>query len=224
MKDLETERLLSAMPLFRGLSRNDSARLAKLVRERHYPAGSILFLEGDPGDFAHIVLSGRVHISVTSLDGEELLLHEAGQGDYFGELALLDGQPRSAAATAVDETTTLCIAREDLLEHLRTHPEAALLMLRFTSERLRRADEKIKMLGFLDVAGRLARSLVDLDQPAGKRASIRVNHGQLAAMIGSRRPTVTLLLGSWRSAGYVVTGRGRITVVDRGALEDLASM
>jgi len=224
VKNAQTAALLSKLPLFKGLSVAEAVKLAELVREKRYPAGSILFLEGDQGDVAHIVTSGRVHITLTSLDGEELLLHEAIAGDHFGEMALLDGQPRSASAIAVDGTTTLTIGRDDLIEYLRTNPEAALLMLRFTSERLRLADEKIKILGFLDVAGRLARSLVDLDRPPGKRATIQIRHEQLASMIGSRRPTVTMLLGSWREAGYIVTRRGHITVVDRGALQDLASL
>src|SRR5690348_10770861 len=131
---------LIKVPLFQGLSEENAAELARTAREKRYPSGSILFLEGEPGNVAYVVLSGRVDLTLTSLDGNELLIHQVGPGGYFGELALFDGKPRSATATAGQDTVAVSIAREDFLSYLLRNPDAAILMLRFTSERLRLAD------------------------------------------------------------------------------------
>ena len=117
-------------------------------------------------------------LTLTSLEGNELLLHQVEPGGYFGEMALLDGQPRSATARTTQDTVLVTLGRHDLLMYLRKNPEAAMLMLQFTSERLRLADEKIKALSFQDVAGRLARALVDLDRAPGARVTIKIQHQQ----------------------------------------------
>jgi CRP/FNR family cyclic AMP-dependent transcriptional regulator len=212
------------VPLFQGLSAQDAADLAGSTLERHYPEGSILFLEGDPGDVAYIVLSGRVDLSLTSIEGSQLLIHQVGPGGYLGEMALLDGQPRSATATVAEDSVIVSIRRQDLLEYLHRNPDAAIRMLRLSSERLRMADEKIKALGFQDVAGRLARTLLNLSESKGPDEPISVHHDELAAMIGSRRPTVTTLLSRWRAAGFIVTARGSLAVSNRQALEELAAL
>ena len=109
------------------------------------------------------------------------------------------------------------------MSFLQERPATTQRLLRLMSERLRAANAKIKILGFLDVGGRLASSLLQLDQPPGQRATIAIRHDELAAMIGSSRQTVSTILGEWRDEGYIITGRGKITVVDRTALEDLSA-
>jgi len=197
--------------------------LARIVRPRDVERDEILFFEGDPGDAAYIVLSGRVDLVLEDLDGNQLLLQQVGTGGYFGEMALMDEKPRSATAIVSENGRLIAISRERFVSFLQERPATTQRLLRLMSERLRAANAKIKILGFLDVGGRLASSLLQLDQPPGQRATIAIRHDELAAMIGSSRQTVSTILGEWRDEGYIITGRGKITVVDRTALEDLSA-
>ncbi|GAC1468336.1 MAG: Crp/Fnr family transcriptional regulator [Chloroflexota bacterium] len=215
-------RLLNRLPLFADLPAEDIAALAQIARRRDVQRDTILFLEGDPGDTAYILLSGRVDLVLEAFDGNQLLLQQVSAGGHFGEMALLDEKPRSATAIATEDSQAITISRDLFLEHLQERPATTQRLLRIMSERLRAANLKIKMLGFLDVGGRLATTLLDLDRPPGQRATIALRHDELAAMIGSSRQTVSTILGEWRQEGYIITGRGRLTVVDRSALEDLA--
>ena len=214
--------MLLDVPVFQGLGQQGASTLVASGRVRRHSPGEILFLEGEEGNAAYVVIAGSVDITVASQTGEELSLYRCGPGGYFGEMALLDGEPRSASATTAEPSVTLSITREALFRYLRSNPEAAILMLGSLSRRLRLADEKIKQLGFQGVAGRLAKTLVDLEGTGPGTSGIQVRHDQLAAMIGSRRPTVTSLLSAWREAGVVATGRGRVTILDRKALDTIA--
>jgi CRP-like cAMP-binding protein len=170
------------------------------------------------------VLSGCIDLVLQDLDGNQLLLQQVPAGGYFGEMALLDEKARSATAIVAEDSDLIAIPRERFLAYLQERLTMMQRLLRLMSERLRAADAKIKILGFLDVGGRLASSLLELDQPPGQRSTISIRHDQLASMIGSSRQTVSTILGEWRSEGFIITGRGKITVVDRPALEDLAAM
>lgn len=223
VSELDSATVLARIPLFEGLQPSDLAELASRANERKFASGSVIFLEGDPGDVAYIILSGCVEITLSDVDGNQLVLHRALPEGYFGEMALLDGQPRSATATAAEDSVLLTISRQALLAFLKSKPEAALLMLRLTSERLRSADQKIKALGFQTVAGRLAQCILDLAE-ANREGPISIRHDQLADMVGSRRPTVTTLLNQWQELGYIRTARGRISVVERAGLEELSEI
>lgn len=216
--------LLAQLPLFGGLPEADLITLSRSAHPRPFQQGAILFLEGETGDVAYVVVSGRIDLVLESMEGTQLILQQVGPRGYFGEMALLDEGPRSATAVAASGGEVVVISREAFLQHLQQHPETMLHLLRSLSLRVRWADEKIKILGFLDAAGRLARTLLDLE-PSGKvRATIPIRHEQLAGMVRASRQTVSTILGEWRRAGYLATGRGSIMIVDREALEDLAVM
>ena len=216
--------LLHRIPLFRGLPVEDLEALAQIAQRRRAERDTVLFFEGDPGDAAYIVLSGCVDLVLQDLDGNQLLLQQVPAGGYFGEMALLDEKARSATAIVAEDSDLITIPRDRFLAYLQERLTMMQHLLRLMSERLRAADAKIKILGFLDVGGRLASSLLELDQPPGQRATIPIRHDQRASMIGSSRQTVSTILGEWRSEGFIITSRGKITVVDRSALEDLAAM
>jgi CRP/FNR family cyclic AMP-dependent transcriptional regulator len=220
----EVAPLLHRLPLFRDLPAEDIEALAQIAQRRRVECDTVLFFEGDPGDAAYIVLAGCVDLVLQDLEGNQLLLQQVAAGGYFGEMALLDEKARSATAIVAEDSDLIAIPRERFLAYLQERLTMMQRLLRLMSERLRAADAKIKILGFLDVAGRLASSLLELDQPPGQRATIAIRHDQLASMIGSSRQTVSTILGEWRSEGFIITGRGKIIVVDRPALEDLAAM
>ena len=118
-------RFLASQPLFADLPPADLAPLAAVVRRRHYARGAVIFSQGY-GNVAFIVRSGRVEIVVESADGRDLVLYEVGTGDHFGEMALLEGQPRSASAICTEASEILAITREDLLGELERHPSTML--------------------------------------------------------------------------------------------------
>lgn len=206
--------------LFACLSSDELAKMARLVRRFVMEPGPI-FLEGDTSSNAYLLLSGQVDISVFSSDGRELLLYRVRPGDFFGEMALLDHQPRSACAIARTRCEMLSISRTALLEAVSSNPETALRMIVSLAHRLRVADQSLKALSFLDMSARLARVLLSLEKEQGKRGIVRVSHEELAAALGCVRQSVTRTLATWRHMGYVTTGRGYIRLLHHRKLHAL---
>jgi len=133
--------LISQVPIFARLSPADLEALAAHARERRYRRGEAVFRQDDPGDCLHVVRDGRIRIILPSEDGDEVTIAVLGRGDFFGELALLDGGARSASAVAAEDTQTVVIGREDFLSWLAERPVAAAALLALLSRRLRRSDE-----------------------------------------------------------------------------------
>ena len=214
--DNSTLDFLQGMTLFHDLRREELANLARLVSERRYAKGSVIFTQDSLGGVAFMVQSGRVGIVLDSADGRELIVHEILPGDYFGEMALLDGQRRSASAVTLEDTTLLVLPGKSLLAELERHPTIMLRMLQAMSRRLRLADQNIGKLAFSDVGSRLAGTLLEL---SGGGTKITATHEDLANRIGAARQTVNKVLNRWQRQGYLRTARGSITILDRRALE-----
>lgn len=220
---------LDGMPLFRDLGAADLATLAATVRTRRYQRAEVIFKQGDPGDALFIVLTGRVKISSASDTGSEAILTTLRPGEWFGALALLDGAPRSASATAVDATETLILPRDRfrrLVDDDRTIREHVLTAL---AEELRRLTRHVEELHFLDIAGRLAALLARLAEErgiAGDDGEIRldgpITQGEIAAMVGSTRQSVNKLLGQLVDDGLVRIDRDAIVIQDVAALRRAA--
>src|SRR4026207_1873062 len=146
--------VLRKVPLFSGLSESDLAAFADLTRERSYPKGSVIVFEDDPGDALFLVAAGQVKVVLIAEDGREVILSVLGEGSFFGEMAGLDEEPRSAHVIAMEDSSLLVLRREDFHARLRSSPEVAISLLKEISRRLRRADEKIGSLALLDGKGR----------------------------------------------------------------------
>lgn len=209
------------MPLFRQLAPDDLTALAATVRTRRYRRSEVIFHQGDPGDALHIVLSGRVKISTLSDSGLEAILATLRPGEFFGALALLDGAPRSASATAVAATETLILPRDrfrrlvDEVPGLRDH-----VFMQLAHE-LRRLTSHVEELHFLDIAGRLAAQLARLAEEQGQpgedgevRLDGPITQGELAAMVGSTRQSINKLLGWLVDDGLIRLERDAIVIVD----------
>src|SRR5688572_32495367 len=130
------------------------------MRERSYPKGSVILFEDDPGDALYVVASGQVKVVLIGEDGREVILSVLGAGSFFGEMALLDDEPRSAHVFAMEESVLLSLRREDFRAQLARSPELGIALLRELSRRLRRADDTITSLMLLDVNGRVAHLLL----------------------------------------------------------------
>ncbi|WP_210183235.1 Crp/Fnr family transcriptional regulator [Methylobrevis pamukkalensis] len=165
--------LLRAQSLFAGLDDPDIAAVAALARRRAWPAGTLLFQRGDAGREMILVTSGRVRLSLLSPEGRELTLRHAEAGSLFGEIAVLDGGPRSADATAAAETEGLVIAKADLDRLMAARPQIAAAVIRFLCGRLRETTEQFETVALYRLEARLARFLLGLARPqvAGADAS-----------------------------------------------------
>ena len=163
--------VLKKVPLFSDLSEAELARFAEVTREREYPKNSVILFEDDPGDALYIVSAGQVKVVLIGEDGREVILSVLGDGDFFGEMALIDDEPRSAHVIAMRDSQLLVLRRDDFQAQLVAQPKIGLKLLRVLVQRLRRADEKIGGLVLLDVNGRVARLLLDMaDEGAGRRS------------------------------------------------------
>jgi CRP-like cAMP-binding protein len=213
---------LAQLPLFGVLDEQQLSEVIKASRSRQMPKGSILFFQDDPADVLYVVRSGSVAILLTSSDGRELVLGEMHPGDSFGELALITGQPRSATAAALVKCELIIISGVLFLDLLDRNPEMARIMLKSTIRRLYASTQREGALAFLDAPARLARVLLKLelqtDTPSGY---ITISQQGLAQRTGLTRQTVAKILGRWRRAGWLLTGRGRIVLLDQGALRQV---
>ncbi len=220
--------LVADLPLLARLSPEDRRALASMGRLRTFGAGAVIFAQGDPGDSLHIVMDGSIRVTVLSPAGDEATLAKLGPGESCGELSLLDGQPRSASAVAAAGTTTLEINRQDFARWLAERPRAAVALLETVSLRVRQTDEALADLAFLDLPHRLAKRLLSLAgsaPPAARRPSaeaavlLRVTQGELASMLGVSRESVNKELNGFAQRGWVVLGRGSVTVTRPAALQ-----
>jgi CRP/FNR family cyclic AMP-dependent transcriptional regulator len=220
MTTLAGKMMLERSPLFRGLPPASLQRLASLATQRRYSAGEVVFSQGDPGDALYGVVSGKIRISTGATDGREVSLNIMEPGDTFGEIALLDGGERTAAATADVPSELVSIRREHFLDMLKREPPLALELLRLCGQRLRWTSGLFEDAALLDVPSRLAKRLVGLVQDGD---SISISQEELAGFLGVSRQVVNQYLQGWKDQGWIKLGRGVITVCDKGALQKLKS-
>lgn len=217
--------VLKRVPLFADLSAADLARFGEVTREREYPKNSVILFEDDPGDALYIVSTGQVKVVLIGEDGREVILSVLGDGDFFGEMSLIDDEPRSAHVIAMRDSHLLVLRRDDFQSQLEQHPKVALELLRVLVQRLRRADEKIGGLVLLDVNGRVAQLLLDLaEESGGPKITRKLTHQTIAQMIGSSRETVSRAMRELVDRGLIDVSRREITIKDHDALRALAGV
>jgi CRP-like cAMP-binding protein len=189
---METANFLRTVPLFSKLEDAELLRFTDLTREKTYPKGSVIVFEDDPGDSLFVVRQGRVKVVLIGEDGREVILTVLGVGEHFGELSLIDDQPRSAHVIAMEDTNLLVLRRDDFRRRVESNPAVAWALLAELARRLRSADSKIHGLALLDVPGRIAKLLLDFAQE-GTAETIEkpLTHQTIAHMIGASRETVS---------------------------------
>ncbi len=214
--------VLRTVPLFKQVPEADLVAFARLVRERRRPRGGMILSQGDPGDALFLIRSGQVKVSVVAEDGREVILSVLGAGSFFGELALLDDEPRSAHVIAMEDTVLLQLHREDFRGRLKLSPELSISLLRELSQRLRRADDTIASLMLLDVNGRIANLLLELAREeggeTGTRITRRLTHASLGQMVGASRETVSRTMRNLVLRNVISVTRREIVLLDIQAL------
>jgi CRP-like cAMP-binding protein len=215
--------VLKKVPLFSMMGEAELQRVLEVARERSYPRNSVILFEDDPGDALYVVAEGQVKVVLIGEDGREVILSVLGQGEFFGEMALIDDEPRSAHVIAMEDSMLVVLRREDFYGILTQNPSMALSLLRELTRRLRRVDEKVGSLVLLDVNGRVARLLLELaDEAGGDRITRRLTHHTIAQMIGSSRETVSRTMRELVDQGLIEVSRRDVVIRDRAALEAVA--
>ena len=215
--------VLEKVPLFSQLAPAELQRVVEATRERTYPKNSVILFEDDPGDALFVVAQGQVKVVLIGEDGREVILSVLGPSEFFGEMALIDDEPRSAHVIAMEDSSLIVLRREDFQGILKQSPGIAVALLKELSRRLRRVDEKVGSLVLLDVNGRVAQLLLELaDEEGGERITRRLTHHTIAQMIGSSRETVSRTMRELVDRGLIDVSRKDITIKDRAALETAA--
>jgi CRP/FNR family transcriptional regulator, cyclic AMP receptor protein len=220
-KVAEALKFLSDIPLFSNLDEKGLRLLVQASKFQHMEKGTILFFQSDPSDFAYIVRHGDISIMLNSPDGRDMVINEMRPGDIFGELGILTQQPRSTSAIARADSEVLVIPRESFLRVVDSEPQLARRILEVTAQRLQRSGEREGALAFMDAQARLARLLLELEKEEKAKGYVTISQEELAHRTGLIRQTVAKALGKWRRAGWLITGRGRILILNHGALAEL---
>ena len=221
---------LQIVPFFAELSEDHATALADSLVPRRFGPGQVIFHLGDPGGLLYLISRGKVKISHTTPEGQEVVLAILGPGDFFGELALLDDAPRSATAEALESTETWTLHREEFINYLLDNPDFALHVLQTLARHIRRLNVQLADIFFLDLPGRLARTLLHLADQYGDYTTdgtiinLSLTQTDLAEMTGATRVSINKALGRFRRAGWIrVTGR-QVTLLDREALIGLTEV
>lgn len=213
--------LLKDVPLFAGLDDEDLARLSLLITEKHCQRDTVVVSATDPGDALYVVAEGEVKVSLWSDTGREVILAALGPGSFFGEMSLVDGEPRSANVACLTDALLLRLGRREFLQALRSYPTIAINVMTEVCVRLRRADESIGKLALLDVYGRVARYLLERCEeegevmPEGNLLKKIPTQQHIASRIGTSRETVSRALSEFQRRGFIEP-RGKGLLVREG--------
>jgi CRP/FNR family cyclic AMP-dependent transcriptional regulator len=223
----EARALLGACVLFRGLSADERKGLVARARVRTFSSGETIFLMGAPGDSMMAVLKGNVRISCPSAEGKEIVFSTLQAGDFFGEIALLDGKARSADAKAVTACSLAVLERRDVLDFLERHPNAWNGLVQVLCHRLRKLTEQTAEVALLDLAGRLAKTLLRLagadhdGSPATAMSPIGLSQRELGNIVGASRESINKCLREWQRNGVIKTETNLITIKNQATLRKL---
>jgi CRP/FNR family cyclic AMP-dependent transcriptional regulator len=224
---LAIQTILERSRLFRSLPPPALQQITALAIRRSYRNGASVFSQGDPGDALYGVASGRIRISASGPDGREIFLNIMEPGDSFGEIALLDGAPRTASATASAPSELFIIKREPFLLLLQRDAKVTYELLQLLCQRIRWTSGLAEDSALLSTPARLARRLLSLARVPGQStapgARVVMSQEEIARFLGLSRQMVNQYLQQWKSAGWVELGRGQITLLQVDALERVAA-
>jgi CRP/FNR family cyclic AMP-dependent transcriptional regulator len=197
--------VLKAVPLFASFPEDQLRVLATMVMRKSAPRSNTIMAGGDPTDSLYIVLSGRLKVMMSDSDGKEVILSILGPGEFFGEMGLIDEEPRSASVVTIEPCELLQLAKRDFNKCLAENFEMAMAVMRGLVRRLREADRKIGSLALLDVYGRVARLLLDMAETVDgeKLVTKRLPKQDIAKMIGASREMVSRVMKDLQMGGYI---------------------
>jgi len=214
------------MPLFAGLSEAELNHLAGDFRPRSFPQGETIFHEGDPGLALYVVARGRIRIYVQNQEGQETSVILYGPATLFGELAVIDERPRSASASAMEDTILYTLDRAHFRDHLKRSPQLALNFMQTLADRVRYSTTQVESLTLMDVPRRVARKLMELARDHGRVEgnrvvlSLHLTQSDLAGLVGATRESVNKTIRAFRQERLIEMEQGQITILDPDALRE----
>jgi len=208
--------VLKAVPLFASFPEDQLRMLTTMVTRRSASRSTTIMAGGDATDSLYIVLSGRLKVMMSASDGKEVILSILGPGEFFGEMGLIDDEPRSASVVTIEPCELLAIAKRDVKECLLENTDMAMAVRRGLVRRLREADRKIGSLALLDVYGRVARLLLDMAENVNgeKVVTKRLPKQDIAKMIGASREMVSRVMKDLQTGGYIEMRGSNIVLRD----------
>ncbi|MBD3419957.1 MAG: cyclic nucleotide-binding domain-containing protein [Chitinivibrionales bacterium] len=225
MKKEDVTEFLGKVPLFSVLSAREIQAISKIMLLKNFDKGQTIVLEEDncePTFF--VILSGSVHVAVLTKEGRQTILATLKKGEFFGEMAILDGEPRSASVMAAEKCSLVMLYRTTFLTMLQDYPKIAIQMLVEMSQRLRKSNRHIHTLSLMSVYGRVADVLLQIAKDGGTRAgnmiiiAHRPKHQLIAEMAGTSRETVTRVLSQLQKKGYISIDRKKMVILDEEKL------
>jgi CRP-like cAMP-binding protein len=218
--------LLRNHPLFRDLPPGVIEHLGSYMKTRKVPRGAAIFAKGDPGSGLMGVLAGSVKISVASAEGKDIVLNIFREGEIFGEIALLDGRPRTADATAMSPCELVVIERRDFVPFLSGHPDVMLKFIEILCSRLRHTSEQVQDVTFLNLPTRLAKTLLELISAqvgSAPRRKVAITQREISQIIGKSRESTNKQLRAWAKRGWIRLERGGVNIVAPDKLAAIAA-
>jgi len=217
--------ILRNHPIFCDLEPEALEQLCRYAKHSTLKRGATIFSKGDPGNSLFAVISGTVKISISSADGRNAILNLIGAGQIFGEMSVLDGQARSADATANTNCEIFAIDRREFLPFMRSQPELAMKFIELLCTRLRWTSDQVEQVILQNLPGRLAGALIRLtekDKLAPEGHTIAITQQEISEMVGMTRESINKQLRIWAGRNWVRLEHGAIVVLDTGALQVLA--
>lgn len=217
--------ILRGHPLFGQLGPEAIERLASYAHTKSAPSGMTIFVKGDPGNSLFAVCAGTVKISNRSADGKDAVFNLINAGEIFGEIALLDGHPRTADAMAVTNCDLMVIDRRDFVPMVANNPEISLKLIELLCARLRRTSEQVEDVIFLDLPARLAKTLLWLskESKSADRRRVSITQREIGQIIGMSRESTNKQLRIWEERNWIRLERGGVVVLSAGPLAAIAA-
>jgi CRP/FNR family transcriptional regulator, cyclic AMP receptor protein len=211
---LKITEILKNIPIFSSLNENELSQLAEAAVRKTFFKNTVLMNEGDETDSLYVICSGKVKAIINDENGKEVILSIFGPGEYFGEIAFIDGEQRSATIITREPVEVLIISSGIFRNILSSNPDLAFNLLVGAVKRLREANKQIESLALMDVYGRVARLLVHYAKPKDDKQFIdeKLTHQEIANMTGSSREMVSRIFKDLVSGGYVTIENRRITI------------
>ena len=208
--------VLKAVPLFASFPEDQLRMLTTVVTRRSAPRSTTIMAGGDATDSLYIILSGRLKVMMSDAEGKEVILSILAPGEFFGEMGLIDDEPRSASVVTIEACELLSLAKRDFRKSLAENFEMAMAVMRGLVRRLREADRKIGSLALLDVYGRVARLLLDMAENVNgeKIVTKRLPKQDIAKMIGASREMVSRVMKDLQMGGYIEVRGSAIVLRD----------
>ncbi len=208
--------MLRSIPLFKDVNDDDLRVMEAVAIEKHVPKGQVVLTEGEVGDSLYTIASGRVKVFIGDEDGREVILKILGPGDFFGEMSLIDSQPRSASVSTLEASVFRVLSHQDFEMCLERAPRIGSTVMQALAKRLRDADRKISTLALMDVYGRVANTLLELAINSNGKLIVgeKLSQQDIANMVGASREMVNRILKDLSDRGYISVEQKTITIHD----------